>query len=111
MMFFFSLCNLFFLFLIVVFVKILVVFWKDVVDKKELFFRDVLVIFNSIGWLIVKWLWFLSIFLFLCLNLLIDIFVFGKMLVLFLIIIMIWCNIWWIIILMCLLEILIFWVW
>lgn len=63
-MFFLRFNKLLCLFLIVVFVRIFVVFWNDVVDKKFFVLSDVLVILSNIGLVVVGCLWCLNVFLF-----------------------------------------------
>lgn len=109
--FFFKLRSLLCLFLIVVFVRICVVFWKEVVDKNELVLRDVFVILSKIGWFVVGWLFLSNIFLFVLVNWWILSNVSGSILVLLVLIMWILWSIWWIIIFMCLLLILIFCIW
>lgn len=64
MMFFFKLCNLFCLFVIVVLVNMCVVFWNDVVEINDLVVSDVLVILSNLclnfinGLFLVVCLWF-----------------------------------------------------
>lgn len=110
-MFFFRLCRLLCLFMIVVLVSMWVVFWNDVVEMNELVDSDVFVILSSmllyeVGCLFLVIMW---LFLFSMLECLICLF--GMKCVLLLLVICIWCSIWWMIILMCLLLIFMFCRW
>lgn len=110
-MFFFRLCRLLCLLDIVVFVRMWVVFWNDVVEMKDLVVRDVLVIFNN---LCLKWVGFLFFLIslwfviFICEYLIVLL---GKNFELFVKVIVYLCSIWWMIVLMCLLLILMFCRW
>lgn len=109
--FFFNFRSLLCLFLIVVLVKIWVVFWNDVVDKNEFVLSEVFVILSRIGLVVVGCLFCSKILVFVLVNWWIFSNVFGNIFVLFVLFIWILCNIWCIIIFMCLLLIFIFCIW
>lgn len=61
MMFFFNLCKLLIFLVIVVFVKICVVFWNDVVEMKDFVDREVFVILSNLClYLVLNFLFFFN---------------------------------------------------